>query len=450
MYLAAAATSLLGMGWLATLPDPLDEVGYGLPVQPLFEDMPAPPKPEEAEEPSEDEAPARGLFHEARDTPSDEEDLQLEVLGYLSGSREATGSSEVTVHDERAWDGLNLYTSGHAPEAFLMDMEGEVLHRWSYAFDEVWPDWLGPDDGHMHFWRRVHLLPGGDLLAVFEGLGLIKLDRDSNLLWARPNRAHHDLEVLEDGTILVLTRSTEHPPEVEGKKRTHVDYITHLDAEGLPLERHSLLSAYSASPFAVHWRKRVQEGGDSFHTNALHRIDRDLGGVFQPGNLLLSMRHLHTIAIYDPDEDAIVYSYRGPWRLQHDPTLLANGNLLLFDNGTGPRKASRVFEVDRNTLTPRWIYEGTEDHPFWSATCGTAQRLPNGNTLITESDGGRAFEVTPDKDIVWEFWNPHRPPDEPELVATLFEVLRLPPDTDLSWLPIEPDETPSEPDAEAE
>ena len=36
----------------------------------------------------------------------------------------------------------------------------------------------------------------------------------------------------------------------------------------------------------------------------------------------------------------------------------------------------------------------------------SAERLPNGNTLITESDKGRAFEVTHAGEVVWEFWNP--------------------------------------------
>ena len=34
------------------------------------------------------------------------------------------------------------------------------------------------------------------------------------------------------------------------------------------------------------------------------------------------------------------------------------------------------------------------------------QRLPNGNTLITEGAGGRIFEVTNDRQIVWEYMNP--------------------------------------------
>jgi hypothetical protein len=40
-----------------------------------------------------------------------------------------------------------------------------------------------------------------------------------------------------------------------------------------------------------------------------------------------------------------------------------------------------------------------------------ADRLPNGNTLIVESDAGRAFEVTAEGEIVWEFLNPDRMPD---------------------------------------
>jgi hypothetical protein len=66
--------------------------------------------------------------------------------------------------------------------------------------------------------------------------------------------------------------------------------------------------------------------------------------------------------------------------------------------------------------------------------CGAATRLPNGNTLATESDRGRAIEVTPDGDTVWEYLNPKRAGDRGELVATLFEMIRLPADSPLDWL----------------
>jgi len=50
--------------------------------------------------------------------------------------------------------------------------------------------------------------------------------------------------------------------------------------------------------------------------------------------------------------------------------------------------------------------------------------LPNGNTLITESENGKAFEVTPEGKIVWEFFNPHRAGDNNELIAALYDVVR--------------------------
>jgi len=65
---------------------------------------------------------------------------------------------------------------------------------------------------------------------------------------------------------------------------------------------------------------------------------------------------------------------------------------------------------------------------------GSCQRLPNGNTLITESNPGRAFEVTPDQKIVWEYINPHRADEQGEYIATLFEVIRVEKPFSANWL----------------
>ena len=47
-----------------------------------------------------------------------------------------------------------------------------------------------------------------------------------------------------------------------------------------------------------------------------------------------------------------------------------------------------------------------EDSKFYSIMVSSAQRLPNGNTLITEGAHGRLFEVTPDHETVWEYMSP--------------------------------------------
>ncbi len=46
---------------------------------------------------------------------------------------------------------------------------------------------------------------------------------------------------------------------------------------------------------------------------------------------------------------------------------------------------------------------------------------------------GRAFEVTRDKEIVWDFVNPHRAGPNNEYVGTLFEVIRLPREFPAGW-----------------
>jgi hypothetical protein len=41
---------------------------------------------------------------------------------------------------------------------------------------------------------------------------------------------------------------------------------------------------------------------------------------------------------------------------------------------------------------------------------GGAQRLHNGNTLVTEANFGRLFEITPTGEVVWEYINPYFAP----------------------------------------
>ena len=124
----------------------------------------------------------------------------------------------------------------------------------------------------------------------------------------------------------------------------------------------------------------------------------------------------------------------GMWSKQHEPVLLLNGNILLFDNqGSGDGRSS-VIEFDPLTQTIEWFYAGDTEGGFYSHFLGSAQRLPNGNTLITDSETGEAFEVTPDKVVVWRYRTPHRAGKDQALVATLSEVVRLDVERISNWL----------------
>lgn len=112
--------------------------------------------------------------------------------------------------------------------------------------------------------------------------------------------------------------------------------------------------------------------------------------------------------------------------------LPGEGDLLVFDNGgeggygvpnpaspigvnNAHRDYSRVLQFNPVTLEITWQYTPleagsflfTDASRFYSSYISSAQRLPNGNTLITEGSDGHLLEVTSDHEIVWEYVNPY-------------------------------------------
>jgi hypothetical protein len=403
---------------------------------------PAPAKPD-----ASDSVLLRGKWHEVR--PNAAQTLtaeqkakmaKLESLSYLAGYNEAPARSGVTVNDTaKAYKGVNLVMSGHGPEAMLMDMTGKTLHVWRLPYTEArkkFPGLRKPMDGPGPFtFRRARVLENGDLLAIYEGFGLIKLRKDSVPFWAFTRAAHHDLEVTPEGQVVVLSRRARVVQRLDPDEPALLDYVSWLNYDGELARDLSLLDAFERSKFAG-LLKGMRTSGDIFHTNTVKVLDGShsaLSPIFSKGNLLISVLHLDTVAIVDPEAQAVVWAQKGGWSKQHEPVLLPSGKMLVFDNNKGG-KHSRVLEFDPLTGEQVWAYEGGKDGAFYSAECGVAQRLANGNTLIIESLNGRAFEVTPDKKIVWEYYNPYRAGEKAELIATLFDVVRLGPDFKLDWL----------------
>lgn len=362
----------------------------------------------------------------------------LEALGYADGTLPPTaGRSGVMHHDRaRAYAGVNFYVSGHGPEGTLVDMDGRVLHTWRYDFWDAWPDYpVSRHAGGTENWRRAAVLPDGDVLAIHEGLGILRLDRDSRLRWANPNRAHHDLQVMPDGSVYVLTRKAHLVPRISLGMPILEDFVTVLDADGVERSRVSLLEALENSRFAHFLDDRDPAEDDIFHTNTLHVLDGSIADrvpAFAKGRVLVSMLKLDLVAVVDLELRSVVWAKKGPYKRQHDPEVTRDGRVLVFDN-RGVAGRSRVLELDPATWRVVWRYEGPDGDPLHSKTLGAAERLPNGNVLAIDSERGRALEVTDAGEVVWEFWNPHRAGPNQEYIAALFEVIRLPADFGAGW-----------------
>jgi len=223
--------------------------------------------------------------------PPSEADLieQLSAIGYLAGTEPAQGLQGVTRHDpQRVEPGLNLITSGHGPVALLMDMDGEILHEWRAEFAQVFPDHPRSErakEPRRNFWRDALLFPNGDILVIWELFGLFKLDRDSRVLWAVPEPAHHALQLTESGEIVHLQAKRKMIPGIAEKLAVE-DFIIVRDGGGRELRRFAMSDVLRN----VHWPRlrkafwaRSKERGyglneksiyDPFHTNSLWLLSR--------------------------------------------------------------------------------------------------------------------------------------------------------------------------------
>jgi len=385
--------------------------------------------------PSAPRSAPKKAVHQARGAPDSIQ--RLANLPYLQGYRVASAGKAIRVYDRgRAANGWNLFASGHAPVATLMDMDGTVVKTWTVDAAKAFPDGSAETNRHARFLRRVHLLPDRSILALFDELGLVHLDADSRILWAVRERTHHDLFVDPTGGIWVISRDLRPAPELKREEPIWEDFLLRLSPEGKVLGRLSVVQSFLRSPYAPLLADANSSQHDILHTNSIRVLDGSLAGrspLFRRGNLLISLKTINTVAIVDPDAEAVVWALTGQWYAQHSARLLATGNLLLFDNLGLMRPASRVLELDPFTQNIAWSFGGRAGEEMLSETSGFVDRLPNGNTLITESNQGRVLEVTPDRRIVWEFVNPNRVGKGDDRTATIYEMERITPSPSMSF-----------------
>ncbi len=357
----------------------------------------------------------------------------LRALPYVGSSSTSPADSQAGVvfhRPEKAHAGYNFYSSPDAGEAILMDMGGDVVHRWTFS----------PLEGGIC--DHVVLLGDGDIILI-NGGRLLRLNWDGQLIWEKALRAHHDIAVLPDGSLYTIGRHS----IFHRNARVWFDALVHLAADGEVVERWStydhlaelrgvldtrsfldtLLDSIDASAASGEhqpsgrendgegrpWRpsaKKFPPKYDYFHANTVSLFPATPLGEddsrFRPGNLLLCFRNVNQIAVLDKDIYQVLWAWgEGDLQRPHHPTVLENGHILIFDNGI-ERQYSRVLELDPLSQEILWEYAADPPEEFYSPSRGSAQRLSNGNTLICESDRGRAFEVTEQGEMVWVWLNP--------------------------------------------
>jgi len=316
------------------------------------------------------------------------------------------------IDQARACPGYTLFSPGGGTDVLLIDLHGELVHAWKTPYRPGLYGYL-TDRGTLFYNGQI---PNDTFLgkSPFMGGAVLEMDWNGNVLWElrRPDH-HHDGRLLKNGNVVLLC-SRELPDDIAhrvrgGRAGTEVnhqkiwgDFIVETTTDG-----------------QVVWEWRSWEHLDP-EKDGLTAIQDErtewthANSVFEEpdGSLLVSFRNISKVIRIDRPTGDIVWTLGAPpLSGQHAPHPLANGNILIFDNG--PHRLdesfpfSRVIEVNPATNEIVWKYQEPRPFNFYSPRISNAERLPNGNTLINEGNFGRFFEVTPDGDVVWEYVNPH-------------------------------------------
>jgi hypothetical protein len=340
----------------------------------------------------------------------------LTALGYVEESYDPEHELRgvVSIEPDRVFQGPRFYHDNRKRKAFLIDTAGESLHEWSSKTKNTWDNSL--------------LLPNGDVIFTIKDQMMVRMDRRSRKLWSIDTQVHHGVHLFDD-MLYVLTRKRMRRPEIHPTEDILEDLVTRYTQDGEPIDSFSVLEVLQRSDYAFllpalndieHFEKKDGPSAplDILHTNHVEVMDGSLADrnpIYSRGNLLLCMRNINLIAVVDPDAKELLWAW-GPSNISypHHPRWLANGNILIFDNGL---EASQGVEIDPLNLQMKWRFA---EEGFFSRTQGSIQRLPNGNTLLTESVPGYVWEVTPDGETVWKWANPNvNPKGERAVVARM-------------------------------
>jgi hypothetical protein len=351
------------------------------------------------------------------------------------------------------WQGLDGQPNKLLPGGHVMGSTGVRSFKYGYQdmVDLVEVDW------------------DGNIVWKFDKYELIKDPRQKPRWMARQ---HHDYQregnpvgyyvpgtkFKAGGRTLVLCHKNLKNPAISDKTLAD-DTIIEVDKNGKIDWEWICSEHFEEMGFSPRAKKTLRRNpgmqpagggiGDWMHMNSISTLGPnrfyDSGDRrFHPDNIIWDGRQTNIIAIIERKTGKIVWRL-GPYFTAAQPLrkigqiigqhhahmiprgLPGEGNILLFDNGgaagygapnpgspTGldnaRRDFSRVLELDPITLEVKWRYPpaGPRGGRLYSALVSSAQRLPNGNTLITEGNGGRIIEVTAGHEIVWEYVSPYK------------------------------------------
>ncbi len=281
------------------------------------------------------------------------------------GTKDPDLAADVYATD-RMWAGTTLLPDNHYQDKsriIEVNMLGEII--WEYSVPPALKRYTNPG-------FDVELLPNGNILYVLPGNGVYEMDRSGKTVWSYLTaKISHDADRLPNGNTIFAFGNYDQKSDAQ---------VVEVNPKG-----EVVWTWYAKDYFNKPLYDSISNEGWT-HTNAVSRLSN--------GNTLISLRNFNFIAEVDQQGAVVRTIGEGILLEQHDPEILPNGNILATSLPRG--RPHSAVEIDPKTGKIVWEYL-IPDRINWPVR--DANRLPNGNTLITGTT--EIVEVTPGGGIVW-------------------------------------------------
>jgi hypothetical protein len=359
----------------------------------------------------------------------------------------------------KAYNGYTLFSPMIACKTtYLIDMQGNVVHKWKTR---------NSPGLHSELLPNGHLLIAGAVKPALVGIGgvggeVVEYDWNGKVVWEykmydQDHVQHHTFHRMPNGNTLILgwervskakAKALGRDPKTIPQKPVKYKGISHND---FWIDFVREVNKKGETVWEWHAIDHIGKGKDKLDIN--YTLPGPVGGLYpnfdwshfntvnyipETDQIVLNSRNLSEFYLVNHKTGKIEYRWGNPAAYsagkrpswyddgdqkvfgEHCATPLANGHILLFDNGSERPQGNRsaAVEVDPKTGKIVWQYHSKHGNSFFSYRQGAVQRLPNGNTLITSTHGGHFIEVTPAGEPVWEFVSPVLPKGKIKCVLT--------------------------------
>jgi hypothetical protein len=314
--------------------------------------------------------------------------------------------------------------------AYLYDLKSnEKVYEWIPPVDAI-NKLSSQDDDYItdkarYLTQHPYLMPDGSIIFSTGEGPLVRLNRCSNVEWVIDRHFHHSIHMGPNGNLFV---------PIIADLNTSYKALYGPDTHNFPLRDDGFAEVSPSGKILNEWsitQILIQNGYGGlllgvapYEVNRIHLNDAEpiLAGdqYVEKGDVVLSMRHLSSIALFRPSTGKIIWLHTGPWLNQHDIDYRGDGKFVVFGNDSlrwnrndsqrwnrlvSLRGYSTIYQYDMSSSQASELLE-LKKYDIYSATEGRQQYLPDGSLFIESTDQAVLYLLNGDGSIAWKYVSP--------------------------------------------